>query len=267
MQIKFFIGCAGWDYKDWIGPFYPKTLERYRHLEYYTQYFDIVEINSTFYNLPSAEIVQNWALKTPESFIFVVKVWQKISHNLNDPELETYIVQFFSRMAQLEEKTSKFLLQFPPWFKYSEKHYKQLSNLLNKIPSKYSYVIELRDNSWFENKILSQIINGSQIILGTTYIPGIKPYYMPNQKVYYIRLIGDRELDVFNRIQRKQEAAIADLNKNVNNLLKSSEIYEIFIIVNNHFAGFAPESANELKKRFNLSIKRFDTQKKIFDFL
>ena len=51
MQIKIFIGCAGWDYKDWVGPFYPKTLESSRHLEHYVKYFDMVEINSTFYNL------------------------------------------------------------------------------------------------------------------------------------------------------------------------------------------------------------------------
>ena len=264
---KIFVGCAGWDYKDWIGPFYPKTLDRYRHLEYYSHYFDIVEINSTFYNLPSQDIVQNWALRISKSFNFIVKVWQKITHNLNDPELESYIAQFFSRMAYLEEKTSKFLLQFPPWFKYSEKHFKQLSNLLKQIPSEFSYVIELRDNSWFDNEVMSQIIDGSRVILGTTYIPGITPYYMSNQKTYYIRLIGDRELDVFNRIQRKQEAAITDLNENVSTLIKSAEIYEIFIIVNNHFAGFAPQSANQIKKRWGLTLKRFDQQKRLTEFL
>lgn len=264
---KIHVGCAGWDYKDWVGPFYPKILERYRHLEYYAKYFDVVEINSTFYNLPSEEIVSNWATRVPKSFRYIVKVWQKISHNLNDPELETYIIQFFLRMASLKEKISRFLIQFPPWFKYSEKHYKHLSNLLKEIPSEYSYVIELRDNSWFDTNILSEIIDGSRVILGTTYMPGIIPYYMPDQNIHYIRLIGDRELNVFNRIQRKQEEAINDLNQNVQELIKSSNIYEIFIIVNNHFAGFAPESANELKQRFDLPIKRFTQQKNIFDFL
>ena len=104
---KISVGCAGWDYNDWIGPFYPKSMERYHHLVYYAKYFDIVEINSTFYNLPSEDIVNNWALRIPKSFRYIVKVWQKISHNLNDPELESYIAQFFSRMVYLEEKTSK----------------------------------------------------------------------------------------------------------------------------------------------------------------
>ena len=264
---KIYIGCAGWDYKDWVGPLYPKNIERFHHLEYYAKYFDIVEINSTFYNLPSEEIVNNWALRIPNSFRYIVKIWQKISHNLNDSELETYIFQFFSRMAYLKEKVSMFLIQFPPWFKFSEKHYKQLTNLLKEIPSEYRYVIELRDNSWFDSELLSEIIDGSRVVLGTTYMPGIRPYYMPNQNIYYIRLIGDRELTVFNRTQRKQEDAISDLTQNIQNLIKSPNIYEIFIIVNNHFAGFAPESVNELKKRFNLSVKHINQQKKIFDFL
>jgi len=264
---KIYVGCAGWDYKDWVGPFYPKNIERFQHLEYYAKYFDIVEINSTFYNLPSEEIVNNWALRIPNTFSYIVKVWRKISHNLNDSELETNISHFFSRMAYLKEKISMFLIQFPPWFKYTDKHFKQLTNLLKEIPSEYRYVIELRDNSWFETNILSEIIDGSRVILGTTYMPRIIPCYMPHQKIYYIRLIGDRELNVFNRIQRKQEEAISDLTHNFQNLIKSPEIYEIFIIVNNHFAGFAPESVNELKKRFDLPIRRFNQQKKISDFL
>jgi len=266
-MTKLSISTAGWDYKDWIGPFYPKNLERFHHLEYYAKYFDIVEINSTFYNLPSEEIVHNWTLRVPESFHYIVKVWQKISHNLNDSQLESYIAQFFLRIAFLKEKVSNLLIQFPPWFKYSEKHYKQLSNLLKQIPMEYRYVIELRDNSWFDTKILYEIINGSNVIIGTTYMPGIKPFYMPNQKIYYIRLIGDRELNVFNRIQRRQEEAINDLMQNIHNLIKIPEIYEIFVIVNNHFAGFAPECVNQIKKHLNLPLKRFNQQKKISDFL
>jgi len=264
---KLHIGCAGWDYKDWEGPFYPKILEKKHHLDYYIKFFNLVEINSTFYNLPSEEMVINWTKRAPESFQYVVKVWQKISHNLNDPDIDFHISQFFLRMAYLEKKISRFLIQFPPWFKHSDKHYKQLKNLLKEIPSEYSYVVELRDNSWFDPEILSEIINGSTVILATTYMPGIIPYYLFNQEEYYIRLIGDRELTKFNRIQRKQEEALDDLNQNVQDLLKLPNIYEIFIIVNNHFAGFAPESVNDLKNSFGLPIKQFNQQKQISDFL
>ena len=161
---------------------------------------------------------------------------------------------------------SIFLLQFPPWFKFTEKHFKQLKLLSNELPLEYKYVIELRDNSWFEEEIISKIIDGKRLILGTTYMPGIKAYYFKNQESSYIRLIGDRELNMFNRIQRSQEESLIDLLRNLQMLEKKLNIFEIFIIVNNHFQGNAPESINLLKKRLNLPIKEFSQQKKLSDY-
>ena len=264
---KINIGTAGWDYKDWVGSFYPKQLERTQHLEYFSRYFDIVEINSTFYNLPSIDIVKNWKLRVPEEFLFIVKVWQKITHNHDDPELDLNIVKFFSTMGLLNGKIKAFLLQFPPWFKFSESHFGKLRSLLNELPSEYKFIVELRDNSWFNSEILTQFIDGNKIILGTTYMPKIIPYYMENQKFYYIRLIGDRELTIFNRIQRDQKNALIDLYKNVQVLREIPEIYEIFIIVNNHFQGSAPESVNNLRKKFGIKFHSFNSQKSMSEYI
>ena len=129
------------------------------------------------------------------------------------------------------------------------------------------YIFEFRDNSWFNKEIITEIIDGTKFILGTTYKPGLKAYYLPNQDRYYIRLIGDRELTVFNHIQRNQEESLSDLIQKVNNLEKSPDVREIFIIVNNHFMGFAPESVNLLKKRFNLPFYQFNQQKRLSDYL
>ena len=266
-MVKITIGTAGFSYKDWVGPFYPKKLEKSQHLEFFSNYFPIVEINSTFYNLPSEDMVINWNNRVPEGFRFIVKLWQKITHELNSSEMEFRVFEFFRRMSPLKEKIVGFLLQFPPWFKYSEKHLNQLSKLIKIVPSEYKYIIELRDNSWFNSEILFKFIDGKNIILGTTYMPGIIPYYKLNQDFYYIRLIGDRELTVFNRIQRDQKKSLNNLYKNVQTLINTPNIYEIFIIVNNHFQGFAPESVNNLKKKFGLSYRSFNNQKSLTDFI
>jgi len=265
-MVKIYFGCAGWDYKDWMGTFYPKSLERYNHLAFYSNYFELIEINSTFYNIPTKTTVTNWYNKVSEDFKFIVKVWQKITHNLNDSDLDYLISQFFSQLAPLQDKVIAFLLQFPPWFKFTEKHFSQLKFLSNELPREHKYVIELRDNSWFNEEIITRIVDGTQFILGTTYMPGIKAYYLNNQIFYYIRLIGDRELNVFNRIQRNQEENINDLLRNIQLLEKRPNVFEIFIIVNNHFQGNAPESINLLKKRLNLPIKEFNQQKKLSDY-
>lgn len=266
-MVKITFGTAGFFYKDWVGSFYPKQLEKTQYLGYFSKFFNIVEVNSTFYNLPSEEMVINWYSRVPENFRFIIKVWQRITHNLEDPALNSYIIEFFSRLKQLKSKIIGFLLQFPPWFQYSESNLYKLNLLLKEIPSEYKYIIELRDNSWFNPEIFSKFIDGNGKILATTYMPGIIPYYMQNQNYYYIRLIGDRELTVFNRIQRDQKEAMSNLHKNVQNLMNIPNIYEIFIIVNNHFAGFAPESVNDLKKKFGLLHHNFSNQKSLSDFI
>ena len=265
-MARIYIGCAGWDYKDWIGPFYPKLLEPHNRLGFYTKYFNVIEINTTFYSLPKLSVVQNWSEQVPADFKFTVKVWQEITHNFKDANIEDSISQFFYRLSPLKEKIFAYLLQFPPWFKYNEKHIHQLKYLIRELPTENRYVIELRDNSWFNEDLLSEVIERSTVILGATYMPGIKAYYMPKQKTNYIRLIGDRELTVFDRIQRDQKENISNLVNNINTLKKSPDIYEIFIIVNNHFQGNAPESVNLLKKRLKLPLKEFNQQKKLSDF-
>lgn len=265
-MARIYIGCAGWDYKDWIGPFYPKLLESHNRLGFYTKFFNVIEINTTFYNLPEFSIVQTWSDQVPEDFKFMVKVWQEITHKFKDANIEDSISQFFYRLSPLKDKTLAYLLQFPPWFKYNEKHFHQLKYLIRELPNENKYIIELRDNSWFNEDLLHEAIESSTIIVGTTYMPGIKAYYIPRQNSYYIRLIGDRELTVFNRIQRDQKENLSNLVNEINALKEFPNIHEIFIIVNNHFQGNAPESVNLLKKRLNLPLKDFNQQRKLSDF-
>ena len=211
-------------------------------------------------------MVNNWNIRVLKDFCFTVKVWKKITHNLKDPNLNSLIRGFFTRFEPLKEKITRFLLQFPPWFIYSEKHLKQLKSLIRMIPMEFKYIIELRDNSWFKPDIISNIINGKKSVLGTTYMPGLTPYYFPNQEYYYIRLIGDRKLSVFNRIQRKQTDSLKDLYENIQKMKNSTNIKEIWIIVNNHFAGFAPESINNLKKDWGIFYRKFNKQKNLTEF-
>jgi len=263
---RIYIGCAGWDYKDWIGPFYPKLLESHNRLGFYAQFFNVIEINTTFYSLPKSSIVQNWSEQVPADFKFTVKVWKEITHNFKNANIENSISQFFYRLSPLKEKTFAYLLQFPPWFKFNEKHLSQLKYLISELPTENRYIIELRDNSWFNENLLYEVIGRLKIILGTTYMPGIKAYYLPRQNSYYIRLIGDRELTVFDRVQRDQEENINDLLKNLHTIEKMPNINEIFIIVNNHFQGNAPESVNLLKNSLKIPLREFNQQKKLSDY-
>lgn len=267
-MVKISVGTAGWDYKDWRGTFYPEKIDKQIYLGYYSKFFDIVEINSSFYNLPSIEMVKNWIYRVPQNFRFIIKVWKEITHNLSEYEIHNRINIFFERFELLENKILGFLFQFPPRFNYSKNHYEKLKNLTNHLPKKqnFLYFLELRDDSWFSSEKLTDIIDGKKFLLVTTYKPGVKPYYYPNQNIYYIRLIGNRELTIFNRIQRDQQESFQELFMKLRILEKSANIYEIFILVNNHFQGHAPTSANYIKKRLGLPFKTFKQQKSLIDY-
>jgi uncharacterized protein YecE (DUF72 family) len=265
--MKIYVGTAGWDYQDWVGPFYPPKLEKYRYLPYYAEYFDIIEVNSSFYSLPTLEMTESWNSRVSDSFRFTLKVWQNITHKLENPQIEVDIENFVVNIEPLKDKLSLLILQFPPWFRHSEKHKNHLSYILNSFPKDYRLAIELRDDSWFENGATNFIGSNKSSFLITTYLQNVKSYFPLNQEVYYIRLIGDRKLEKFNRVQRGQKQLMDHLYSNIKQLQKKSDIHEIFIIVNNHFSGFAPETANQIKKELNLPVKNFSHQVKITDFL
>lgn len=260
------IGCAGWEYRDWVGIFYPKDMENYQHLEHYSKFFNLNEVNSPFYSPPSIDLVEKWNMQVPQDFRYIIKVWQEITHKSKEWDLEEQISTFFYRFSILKDKISGFLLQFPPWFTYTEKHLARLRYILSEIPSEHRYFIEMRDNSWFDEEILNQFIDGKTKVLVTSYLKDLVPYFMKKQESYYIRLIGDRQLEHFNMVQRKQEEEIDSMIERVKFLVKEPTIREIFIIVNNHYTGFAPETVNTIKKKFGIPYEPLNVQKSLLDF-
>ncbi len=267
MVAKIKIGCAGFDYQDWTGSFYPKSLNSQNKLKYYAQYFDINEINSSFYNLPSSkESVKKWLSDTPPEFEFTIKVWKEITHKLTqNPDIDLNITQFFQAFSYLEKKISVYLMQFPPWLKYSKKHLNLLNNALSAIPTEKPIFLEFRDSSWFKSDIVSNFQD--KVYIATSYLQDLPVFFPDNQNRFYIRLIGDRQLSEFNRVQRIQEKTLNELEQIVEKLKEDSNIYEIFIIVNNHFSGFAPTTVNELKRTFKIPTKLFSKQRDLFSFL
>jgi len=265
MEIK--IGSAGWSYKDWVGPFYPKKKNPNEYLSYYSEFFDVVEINSTFYNIPQRSTISGWLDEVPDDFLFSVKVWCDITHNRNLGEVEERISAFLSNLELLEQNISHYLLQFPPSFKFSEKNVKYLRLIIKNFVTDKQIVVEFRDNSWFDSKFLNDFFINDHLILGVVYLDDITPYYLDNQKSNYIRVIGDRKLTEFNRVQRSNDIIWDHLKKKVDSMRDEVDITYIFIIFNNHYSGFSPHDSIRLKKELNLKYKDYSKQKSLLDFM
>jgi uncharacterized protein YecE (DUF72 family) len=111
--LKYHIGCSGWSYTSWKGPFYPPNLENSDWLRFYSQVFDYVEIDSSFYSIPDQFMVKNWVKRTPDNFRFTAKFPKVITHDKLLADVEENVEQFLENIEPLEKKTLALLIQLP----------------------------------------------------------------------------------------------------------------------------------------------------------
>jgi len=144
------IGTSGWSYEHWQGYFYPKGLAADQRLAYYQRHFHTVEINSSFYRLPSPSVLARWRESVPDDFVFAVKASRYITHmkKLRDPRRT--LKQFMNRMESLYGKLGPILFQLPPRWHFNAD---RLALFLKVLPRGYRYAIEFRDPSWFNSRI------------------------------------------------------------------------------------------------------------------
>lgn len=146
MNQKIYIGTSGWHYKHWMNTFYPVGVKQKDFTRYYLHYFRSVEINNSFYRLPSAQTFATWRAAVPEDFVFAVKASRFITHmkKLTDPQQS--IARFFENVQGLEEKLGPILFQLPPGLHVSMQ---KLQDFLRALPPYYRYTFEFRHPSWY----------------------------------------------------------------------------------------------------------------------
>src|SRR5919198_2679617 len=115
--IRVFIGTSGYSYKAWKGRFYPEKLPEAQMLAFYARRFATVEVNNTFYRMPSAALLARWAAETPEGFTFSLKAPQRITHQKRLADVAADVSYFLEMAQALGSKLGPVLYQLPPYFK------------------------------------------------------------------------------------------------------------------------------------------------------
>lgn len=269
MHLTIRIGCSGWSYADWLGPFYPKNARPEDYLKLYSRIFDCVEIDSTFYRAPSAVMVQQWYNSTPENFIFATKIPKRITHEQHLANTESYMRHFTSTLGQLREKLGPLVVQLPPSFKRG-KHLKALTEFIANLNKDHQYAIEFRHDSWFDPEVEKLLASNNicQVWSVNRYLttpPTVTADFV------YLRLVGDRTISEFDKLQRNQTETMKTWNKALNDV--GGSVKDRFVFFNNHFAGFGPGSANEFRRLMGLVELDWSNlapgdlpQKTLFDF-
>jgi uncharacterized protein YecE (DUF72 family) len=144
------VGTSGFSYKEWKGSFYPQDIKPAGMLRFYSERFDTVEINNTFYRMPSPAALSPWAEQTPSGFSFVLKAPQRITHQKRLAGIDEDLAYFFATAAHLGDKLGPVLFQLPP---YSKKDVARLSAVLQLIPAGRRVAFEFRHESWFGDDV------------------------------------------------------------------------------------------------------------------
>ena len=144
------IGCSGWSYRDWRGPFYPPEIKVKDHLAWYATQFSTAEINASFYRLPTEKAVAVWRETVPDGFLFAWKASRFLTHNKKLKEPEDSLKLILGRMEGLEDRYGPILFQLPPSLRLN---YERLAYFLGRLPRERRCTVEFRHASWYAPEI------------------------------------------------------------------------------------------------------------------
>ena len=260
MNPKLYIGTAGWSYDDWVGSFYPFSQSKeFSWLKYYSRYFNMVEVNSTYYTYLAPYIVNSWLrqIENADDFLFTMKLHKDFTHKRQYGDNQIKAVQQNLNILKREERLGGLLLQFPYSFDFNDANVNYLRELIQKFDG-YEKFVEVRHRSW-QNKKAKTItfctIDQPQIGESIEFKPIV------GNDAAYIRFHGRNEeawrksLSNFGKKQTyEQQSARYEYLYSPGELTeidqKLKEIYDkvkkVFVVMNNHPHGDAVANAFEL---------------------
>ncbi|MBI1813804.1 MAG: DUF72 domain-containing protein [Deltaproteobacteria bacterium] len=149
-MATFWVGTSGYSYKEWLGPFYPAGLSEQQMLRYYAERFTSVEINYTFYRMPTVRVLQAWGKEVPEHFAFTLKAPRRITHDLRLRDAADAVSDFCDVAQALKHRLGAMLFQLPPFLK---KDTSRLEDFLHQLPPGCRAAFEFRNQSWFADDV------------------------------------------------------------------------------------------------------------------
>lgn len=182
------IGTSGWYYAHWDTVFYPEKIKSDKRLNYYSHYFSSVEINSTFYRLPTEKTVKNWFKQVQDNFLFSIKASQYITHRKRLKDYKKSTERFFKILKYFGPKRGPVLFQLPPSFQINPD---RLEEFISHLANQHQCVFEFRHKSWYCDEIY-QLLNKYRIGLCITDLAGQLSPEVITSDFTYVRLHGPK---------------------------------------------------------------------------
>ena len=180
------VGTSGWSYPNWRGLFYPPGLRPGDQLGFYARHFTTVELNASFYRLPTPAMIERWSAVTPPGFVFAVKAWRAITHERRLGDCEEPLDRFLSRIEPLDSKLGPVLFQLPPRFPADPA---RLARFLDLLPPGQRWAFEFRDPSWWRDDVYGLLAGRGAGFVGFD-LAGLRSPRLTTGPLAYARLHG-----------------------------------------------------------------------------
>ncbi|HET8573873.1 MAG TPA: DUF72 domain-containing protein [Edaphocola sp.] len=235
--MTYYIGCSGYYYKEWKGNFYPGGLTVKDWLKFYCQQFNTLEINSSFYRMPSPASLQRWRQESPDGFLFSIKAPRIFTH-LKQFRMDRKEIRAFYDLvsAGLKEKLGCILFQMPPSFSFTPE---RLQSICEQLDPGLNNVVEFRHESWWRREIFDTLQRYNIIFCGQSYPGNLPDIPVVNNKIIYYRFHGK---PVLYRSTYKEEALQRVLNE------MSNGRHNAFIYFNNTWGGAAIINGKQMQE-------------------
>jgi uncharacterized protein YecE (DUF72 family) len=254
------IGCSGWSYPDWEGSFYPEGMSSRDYLSWYADRFPIVEVDSSFYRVPSKAMVQGWLEKTPSKFRFLLKVPQSITHQKQLRATEVEVDEFISAILPLGEKLSGALLQLGYFNRGAFASLEDFLGVLDPFLAHWPHAqvplaVEVRNPRWVGSELVEVLRDHNTALTLTeqTWMPRpaeiVKKVDPVTGPFGLVRLLGDREAiekvtTTWGKTVLDKSAELAETAQVIESM---AEKVPVLVFLNNHYAGHSPSTAKELR--------------------
>jgi uncharacterized protein YecE (DUF72 family) len=266
-------GCSSFSSPDWVGPFYPAGTRPTDFLTRYAARFDAVEVDATYYAVPSPRLVDGWDEKTPAGFLLCAKFPRSIVHAGHgaQPDPARLLTgttwsdrdAFLAAMARLGDKLGPLLLQFPYFnrraFAEPGPFFERLDAFLASLPVDFDYAVEIRNRRWLTPEfvallrahgVATTVVDQAWMPHGDEVEGKLDLFTGP---LLYVRLLGDRQR--IEKITRTWEKEVLDPKERLDRwatfLVRVTRAgVPVVVFVNNHYAGHAPATVERLRALF-----------------
>ena len=237
-SAQVYIGTSGWHYKHWLGTFYPEKTPASKMLAFYINKFDTVELNNSFYHLPSKLSMNAWHDNTPENFVFAVKGSRFLTHMKKLKDARQGLERFLDAAEELKEKLGPILFQLPPnW----ELNIERLDEFLSILPTYHRYTFEFRNPTW-ETEEVHNLLAARDASYCIYDLAGYQSPLQITTDFSYIRLHGPG-----GKYQGTYtDAALSTWADRV--VEWSHTLKSVYVYFDNDQAGFAAQDALRLKQ-------------------